>query len=716
MAAKYQFLKQRADVFPYVKDIQNSSDNERKALGFLVPAAYETAIYQEKIILALTRDESPEYAGHIMFGGIYPRARVFQTVVTPKHRGEGLSSLLMREFLTSLISQSYTSVSAKVASDLKTANKFYEKHGFESIRVLEGGKAKKRKIILREKLLDTPSLFNWTRTIEIVEGFSFSSHSYDSSPQYLIDLNVVFDVVHKRANKEVAGMLMQASFQNLIRVSVSEELISELERNTGGRKDNDPLLEMMKNFWRIPRPPTGVIQEIEDDLGPIIFPKRHGDSKLTPQDKSDIAHLATAIHHKVVGFITSENAILAAGQYLRTKYGIDVLSPHDIRQLVDEIPEAMSENFNSQSLSIEEIVVSECFTEMRKQNLSDEAMPPSEAVKKEQVRALRGTNQNGEVIAIAWWTVLTGPTPLNRAYIFVKGIAENQNLIFDSISEKISRQCSFRDVSLVELVVDTNLAHVSRHLIRNGFSPTGATYRYGEAFKKVCVGDALHDENWSRIKLKIAKVSGAILLTGETPKITPKSLIDVTNVDGENQQISLSNLERLLHPTLIVDENTPSVISPIRRFYADALFGIKKPQLSLLESSEAVLSRRRVYFCKPAAKKCFEKGGVVFFYESGKGDGKSAIIAAARIVECSIAKVSDMDESLLRLGVIDRNMLSKVTSDGNQAVVFFENVIHFKKPVGYDYLKSIGCDNGSNFITSQNISSGKTMKILQAGL
>ena len=93
MAIKYQFLKKRENVFPYVKHIQNASDNERNALGFLVPRAYEEAIYSEKVILALTCDEIPEYAGHIMFGGVYPNACLLYTSPSPRdQRGSRMPS------------------------------------------------------------------------------------------------------------------------------------------------------------------------------------------------------------------------------------------------------------------------------------------------------------------------------------------------------------------------------------------------------------------------------------------------------------------------------------------------------------------------------------------------------------------------------------------------------------------------------------------------
>ncbi len=715
MSDRFCFLNKREDVLPFVKAIQKAADEERNALGFLVPDAYKSGAYQQKIIVALTAGENSQYVGHIFFGGVYPHARVFQTVVDKKHRQSGLASLLMNEFISLLERRYYSTVSAKVAQDLDIANHFYEKHDFKKVRVIKGGKSKGRLINIRAKLLNTPSLFNWERQPQIITDLSLQAQSYNISPQYLIDLNVIFDVVHKRAREEEAGILMKASFQNLIRVSVSEELISELERNTKGR-DSDPILEMAKNFWRLANPPENKVKEILEDIGPVIFPNRYNRGKLSTQDRSDIIHLATAIHHHVTGFVTSENAILAAGPYLRLNYKIDVLSLYDVQQLVEDIPDAPSDDFSALKLSLTTLDGSQCKEILQKEKLPNEANPPLEAVRQKQVRAMLAVNENDEIIAFAWWTILTGPTPQNRAYLFVKTGGPHDALIFDSICGKISRQCSAVHTSTVEMVLKATIPDQTKHLERNGFIPSGTSFPHGELFKKVCVGDALHKHNWSRKKLTISKITNGTMLDGDEPVFSNGNMLGITNSQGDAQEISLTDLERLLYPTLIVSSDTQAVISPIKKSYADDLFGIRKKQFSFLDNPEAVLRRQRVYFCKPAAKTCFKKGHVIFFYESGSNGGRSAIIAAGRVIECNVAFVNEMDDSLLRLGVIDRNMLSKGSISGKKTVVFFENIMLFKRPVGHKQLIELGCDNGSNFISSQNITSEQAINVLMTGM
>ena len=48
----FNFLQKHQDVLPFVETIKNAADNEKKSLGFLSAKAYETAAYNEKILIA----------------------------------------------------------------------------------------------------------------------------------------------------------------------------------------------------------------------------------------------------------------------------------------------------------------------------------------------------------------------------------------------------------------------------------------------------------------------------------------------------------------------------------------------------------------------------------------------------------------------------------------------------------------------------------------
>ena len=71
-----------AEVEAYVKTVQASADSERQTLGFMPAPAYIEAAYQGKLWVAVIKTNGgEEYAGHLFFGGGFPRLRIFQIVV-----------------------------------------------------------------------------------------------------------------------------------------------------------------------------------------------------------------------------------------------------------------------------------------------------------------------------------------------------------------------------------------------------------------------------------------------------------------------------------------------------------------------------------------------------------------------------------------------------------------------------------------------------------
>ena len=720
---QFNFLHKREDILDYVTTVQEEADKEKKALGFLSPKAYQSAAYSEKIIVAVTNNES-EYAGHIFYGGVFPNARIFQTLVKEKFRKNSLASTLINKLITHLEDQSFSSISAKVATDLTTANKLYDSQGFKIIKTIIGGKTTKRRLHIRGRELDTPSLFSWVATPIISDNLSLPLRSSTHSPQYLIDLNVIFDAIRKRANTEAANVLFKASFQNLIRIAVSEELITELER-TSKDKDNDPVLKLAQNFWRLAKPTVKKIKEISEILAPVVFPERHRDNLITTQDKSDLAHLATAIENGVAGFVTSEKKILAASDYLRAEYQIDVISLYELQELVDDVPEQTYAHVDQYTTNELQTHITSSFdhspeikSAIKNLDIPIHALPNRDTIRSNKIRSIIISTHGGQEIAFAWWTAFSGPTPLNNAYLRINEKTPQVENLIDCICERISRECSARDVSLVKLISDFSLPTTKLALENNGFKPTDAIEPAGRIHQKICIGDVLHSENWQKIRLKISHLTDGLLLPKEMPTITSaKRLIDITGNNGKKFAIDFNDFELLLSPTLIVSSEITGIIVPIVKSYADDLFGLQSPQLSFLESPEAVLKKERVYFCTPAAQKAFKPERIIFFYESGsQKNGKSAIIAAGRITETNIVLVDDMEEILLQRGVIDRHMLTKASQSGKKTVVFFNNILLFKKPVSFSRLNELGCDDGSKFVTAKQISATQAQQILIEGL
>jgi GNAT superfamily N-acetyltransferase len=336
-----QILEKYSDIEPYVDQVRIGADSEREAFGFLPPNAYSQAAAMGKLYVAV--DAEGAFVGHLLFGGVYPHGKVMQIYCKPQWRKYGVAKKLMDKLVDFAVAREYLSLSAKVATDLVAANFFYEQMGFRAVKSMSGGKARKRVINRRVRDLDTPSLFNLMAPSKAnrLPGLGISGSYNSKTPIYAFDLNVLFDVGKQRIRSQEAGMVFNAGFNNDIRLVVAEEFVEEFKR-TAKDFSNDLYLQMALQMNRLPPPKPGDVKEMEERLAEAIFPERYSQGILSVRDQSDLKHLSTAIHRKITGFITSENAILRKQSFLRSEFNLDVLGVSDFSDYIasgDNSPE-----------------------------------------------------------------------------------------------------------------------------------------------------------------------------------------------------------------------------------------------------------------------------------------------------------------------------------------------------------------------------------------
>jgi len=137
------------DVAPFVETARRHADRERDALGFLPGGVYDDAAARGNLLIALIpRATSQEYAGHLLFGGTFPHARIFQVFVCQQFRNRGVARELIEYLVKLLEGYGYLSAAATVADDL-VANGFWEKLGFLVARQKPGGVSRKRLLNVR---------------------------------------------------------------------------------------------------------------------------------------------------------------------------------------------------------------------------------------------------------------------------------------------------------------------------------------------------------------------------------------------------------------------------------------------------------------------------------------------------------------------------------------------------------------------------------------
>lgn len=706
-----------SDVAPFVEAVRKHADRERDALGFLPSAVYDDAAARGNLLVALIpTSSSTEYAGHLLFGGTFPHARVFQVFVCQQFRNRGVARELIEYLVNLLEGYGYLSVAATVADDL-VANGFWDKLGFLVARQKPGGVSRKRLLNVRIKQLNSPTLFQ-PEIASPVSDLGLVERLGTHTPVYAIDVNVFWDVVKRRPRSEYAADVIGAAFNRLIQIVVAQEFINELQRTT--RPDlSDPALEFALQFPTLPQPDASVLQQLQNELGSLIFPGRSKSRTLTPQDQSDLVHLATAIHHGATGFVTSDDALFGVRDFIYKKHGISVLHVREFAALVKSahvsVP-PLAAQLSSDTLRVWDSISAD--SDAIKKYLDDCAAPIAfrdDFVAKALVTPTRKrmiVTSESDIVCLASWDAGAGL----QSHANVNLIANEDNpaseAAIDCILGIICTQASCTRPVLMQLCLPQGHVIARKIATAHGFRANESSTE-GD-LQKICVGKPIHVENWAKMQA-ILHHYGGLDFPDTLPAFTAYDQeVRFRTKQGISRNVKLSDLEKLLSPTLIILPNRSGNIVPIRRIFADQLLGASR-QLSLLPKREASLFSERIYFSASRNAILFKPGMPLLFYESGRAGGSASVTACARVVHTTVLKKIDISAHLLRHGVLESDDLEELTGNDSMCVTTFDNIMHLENPVPLDRLRELGCVDASNLVCPRQISDQQIVSVLREG-
>lgn len=703
-------------VTPFAQEVRANADQEKDALGFLPAPVYDEAAKRGNLYVAVAKASGQsQLAGHLLFGGQFPHCRIFQLLVLPRFRHQGIGTLLVRQLISDMEAHGYLSICANVADDL-TANAFWSNVGFRKIREKPGGASKGRKINVRIRELDTPTLFAPTPTPRLVE-LGLAERITAGPAVYAIDLNVFWDVVDHRPRSESAAQVITAGLTNTVRIVVTSEFVNELKRSSGTRP-TDPALEFAMQLPTLPKPDDAALAQLTAALATIVFPSRTAPVGLSPHHKSDLTHLAIAIHHNVQGFVTSDDDLLRARESIYAKFGIKLLHVEDFASAIRDIRApavSLHARVSSQTLSLRDLsqVAIEEVTkflnqvqappEFRKHFLSQKSIAPS--------AKSRAVYSDSDIVCMVSWDAAA---PLQNAAT-VQLVANEENPAAETITDFVLRLCASDTTSSGPVLLELSmpLGHVVSKSVAlaHGFRTNQESTSFGESLQKISVGRPVTAHNWTKIKASIKRCSGISLPEAMPNFLASEQLVPFVGGDLAPREVRLSDLEDLLSPTLVILPGRTGCIVPIRAQYAAQLLGASE-QSSLLPHVEAMLFSERVYFCAPRSARLFQKGVPLVFYESGHGRGRSRGIAVARINHVERVNKSDVPPSLIRHGVIEPRAMEKLSSTDTVAAVKFDNVMLFRTPVKLARLRELGAIDRANLVTSRAITHDQLIGIL----
>jgi GNAT superfamily N-acetyltransferase/predicted nucleic acid-binding protein len=697
------------DVQRYVEITRINADREKNALGFLPPAAYEAAARQGNLYIAT---DSGAYVGHLFFGGTFPRAKIFQLHVLASYRNQGAASLLLRRLESELEKNGFLTISASVAADLP-ANAFWEKAGFSILSQHEGGSTRRRTINVRVKDLNTPHLFSSSRREPT--DLLISSRYTTPIPIYVLDLNVFWDVVRNRPRADYARQVIGAALDNFISVVVTPEFLNELRRNTRAG-ESDPALEFALEFRALPTPPASRVTELTNELAALVFRDRPS-KKLSEQDRSDLLHLTTAIHHHASGFLTSDDTIVNCRSEILAKYGLDVFHIREFanalniqkKQILPVQARVSGETLKVWDVVSQDSAVCDAFLETTGADQSERRALFGDGIATHHIKRIAVTSEK-DVICLAYWD----PRTVLQGKCVIRILTDEEHpaceTALDTMLNRLAAEVSATSPVVLELDTNPGSALARKTALLRGFKQVSNSLPH--RLSKVCIGRPIREDNFAEVFITLRQLAGLCL-----PETLPEfsslcQLMLVKDASGLERNIELGELERFLSPVVFVIPNRTGIIVPIQRVYAEQLFGTSV-QMSFIPGKEAVLFSERVYLSSTRNVHTLVEGAILLFYESGGSGGAAAIIAAARCLGTQIVAKRDVPPAVLRRGVIDTNELNELTAAEKIAVTRFDNVMLLPRKIPLQELRGLGCVDGSNLITARRITDKQTNAIFR---
>lgn len=724
-----QILTAPYQVEPYVSQVIELADTNKKALGFLQKGVFREQANRGRLWIAVS-EHLDECLGYLLFGGRNPTLRVFQLYVKRTQQKLGIG----RKLVTSLVEWgerfNYLTIAARVAADLP-ANSFWEKAGFVLVRQESGGKSRGRIINIRVRELNTPSLLDMMscRAVEPktrLQQIQLTQRPIVGLQTYVIDLNIFFDIVKKRINRTDATRFISAGLSQEARVMVTPEFVKELERNSPQDKP-DPILEFARALPVLPLIPNLEIGNLLHELEPIIFPGSVTFTRKKVQSISDLTHLAYCIHHRATGFITREKAILAASEKLQEMYMLETLSPADLTQPVNPhscISRTLRANLGREDVAImaaeeadrgevERFLIARGVIE---RNLSTIWHPGATSYPRRRVTARVGSN----LLAVASWDRSSSVSQSTVLHLYVDETSLWAETVIDHVLEVVLRDTQSPMVRMVVLDTSIEQTKTKNTAVKRGFLKTfwGDRRLPAGQLSKLAANGLISTDNWDSFRTGVERSAGLRLpmRMPSNEEFNNTGIVIKNQSEGEIYRLSLFDFETLVSPGVVLCPGRSAVIVPIQLRFAKDLFAYVQPQVELFPSPEALLHVEKAYFRANRKTSHFNRGTLVLFYLSGAGGGTKEIIGCARVTYSEVLSVDEIELKLERQGVLSRSVLENIANHDRKVHAFtFDNFCPFLRKIPFNFLKERSIVSGANLITVEEVLPRHCVQICEYG-
>ena len=713
-----RILQHANQVLPYVDDVQRLADGHRNEFGFLPMNAYDDSAIRNNLWVVVEKN-SRILQGYLLIGGQHPHMKVFQICVHPDHRSSGIGRMLISELIRYSTDRGFLNITARVSSRLKAANEFWQQAGFYIIRE-EPGKGQRTTIRIYSRHLDIPSLFGNERpsvdhaTIQIDPRRPLLH-----TPSYVIDLNVFFDAVRNRDNGQ-CSQIIASSLRHEIRLFVTSEFAKELDRTSQDRK-NDPILTFAKVLPTLPQVGSDRLQAIVTDLRNLFSSTSRGPRQWTINDVSDQIHLASSIHHRVFGFITSDSAILQNSTLINQEFGLRVVSPTDF---VDSF-EPDTSTITSVSIWSERKAIQVSQINERNRPSVDRFLRDHDTRQRDTASWLRVTSGSAwpapivissfdRVTGVGLWSGTRGSSKDAVLSLFIDEDHPDSDCAIDHI---LAASADVRDIGRAwrfNLRIPRKQTRTRDTAIKRGFHPQRSIASEDEIeFTRVVIKGPVVSSYWPKVVKEFMDQAGLDIPRSMPSYQYPDSSEIEIGIDSWRRSWKMSpfEFETFISPGLLITPRRGAVIVPIQERYADELLPEASNQRLLVSHHDAAFRLERAYFLKAGMHGYFPRGQLVVFYVSR---GRSQAVALARVTYSETLTKTQAMLRLTRQGVLSEDEINRRANDRNEIAVFtFDNLVRFPQSIDFNRLREMRCISGANLVTTEKISDAAVRRIVE---
>ncbi len=686
----------------HIDALVSIADNYKTEIGFWPRSRLQQAILRGRLIAAVDHNNNREIPiGFLIFGGVFPNGRIQAVAVAQNHTRCGVAQTLINSIVAKLEAEGYLAISAKPAKDLHSAQALYQKNKFEVVRTQPGGKARNREIVVRERLLVSPSLLS---PLETATRSIIRPSSDNASNLWVIDINVLFDLVKMRRTQYLmATGIFSAALDGRARVVVTSEFSSELSRKAASEK-HDPLFEVAKALPRLRISAGTQLQSLADEIHKVVFEVEKPSQADTPQARSDCRHIAECVLGNASAFVTSDGVLLRNRRLIREKWGLEVVALEDFHEALSST--ILQEDFEPARGDGFHLVKIDASTARKlAKKLTDVSF--DESCFEENATRTAGyftaaINDDDDTVAL-----LASVAP------DILGHPHRMLLLVD------------HDQPRAELVADTLLNQAIDNVGRSGFSLIRLADTPGQIIaRKVALraGFTLDDRRYELLK--------AALGSPITPSRFQKSADQMRLVYGDRcsgllpesfnrfDELLRTNpdefvrVEKALAPTLIVSNCRRVSIQPIAQTYAAQLLGTSA-QTNWLEQFEGVFRSQKIYVSSGRSKNRFVANQIILFYESSRTGGRGSVVAAARVDNVVTQEKSKISEKEMKKTVLDG--VERYSTSQEVTLTGFSSLLRFPRPVPLNELKRIQATGTQNLQTTTVIATEAAQRIFDLG-